>query len=327
MRLVLLREAGGLGDVVRTFPVARGIRERFPGARVDYVCLAGYEQLVALSPDIGSCVSVSRDDRRSRDETPDPARRSYLARLGHVDRFVDLFCPAYRHEVETSGAVTVDRVELFCRAAGVEPSTPRLVVPENARERARRELRRAFGKSDRERHALVGLAPYATHATRSWLGRGRLIDLARALASLGYRLVMFHSWKCPRPGRDEALASEVGAFPALKLRWPALAAFAAECDLMISVDTGLFHLAGAVGTPTVGLFGSTSGEIMCRPYPTHEFLMTSDAPPGCNPPCYGRRSRGYSSEVCGRVGCELLWRLSVEEIADRASARLAEGTR
>jgi len=324
VRFVILREAGGLGDVVRTFPVARGIKARFPGARVDYVCLAGYERLVALSQDVDSCVAVGLGARRKRDEKPDPARHGYVAQLGADDHttLVDLFCPAYRHEVLTDGAVTLDRVELFCRAAGVEPTTPRLAVPEDAARRARGELRSAFG--DRG-GPLVGLAPYATHPARSWLGRERMIGLGRALAARGCRLVFFHSWKCRRPGRDEALASEVGAFPALRLAWPLLAAYVRQCDLVVSVDTGVFHLAGAVGTSTLGLFGSTSGEVMRRPYPTHAAMSAGGPSPGCDAPCYGRPSRGYSPEVCGRAGCELMRRLAAGEVTEAACAVLAAG--
>jgi ADP-heptose:LPS heptosyltransferase len=35
----------------------------------------------------------------------------------------------------------------------------------------------------------------------------------------------------------------------------------ARCDLLIAADTPLLHLAAAVGTPSVGLFGQTSGQV------------------------------------------------------------------
>jgi ADP-heptose:LPS heptosyltransferase len=276
--------------------------------------------------------------------------------------FVDLYCPAYAHEVETEGAVTLDRVELFCRAAGVGPSAPRIRVPEAATLHARRELGCAFGRraiagtrrydpfgrapdailadSDRrttvvspelraraaQRRPVIGLAPYATHVSRSWQGRERAIELARGLASLGCRLVLFHSWKCARPGRDEASARELGAYPALRLPWSLLAAFVAECDLVVSVDTGILHLAGALGVPTLGLFGSTSGEVVCRPYPAHRWLASEARPAFCRPPCYGRPARGYERDRCGRAGCRLLARIDPEQVLEeleRASLALA----
>ena len=415
MRFVLLREAGGLGDVVRTLPVARGLKERYPDARVEYVVLAGYEGLVRLSPDVDVVHAVSERERRGRDERPDPARHAYLQRFVTGEhaartRFIDLYCPAYRHEVETEGAVTLDRVELFCRAAGVRPSTPRIVVSERQATEGTECTENGKGRGTPQEDtkgvapwplpsvnsvssvakALVGLAPYATHAARSWLGKARLVELARALRSkdlatedtehtengkhrvttyqdvpgvpalpfpsvssvpsvarrCSCRLVFFHSWKGPRPGRDEGSARDIGAMGALRLPWPRLAAAVAECDLVISADSGIFHLAGALGVPALGLFGPTSGEIMCRPYPTHTWITYdpgarcrsalapggdetpaardetggSSSPaliPGCRPPCYCRPSRGYSPDVCGKGGCALLWHRSPAGILRR----------
>ena len=42
---------------------------------------------------------------------------------------------------------------------------------------------------------------------------------------------------------------------------PITAAILARCDLLVSADTPLLHLAASVGTPSVGLFGPTSGRL------------------------------------------------------------------
>ncbi|MHC5054683.1 MAG: glycosyltransferase family 9 protein [Planctomycetota bacterium] len=367
MRHLILREAGGMGDVLRTFPVARALKTREPEARVEYVCLAGYEGLVKLSGSVDAVHVVSERERRGRDKRPDPARHPYLARIGAFKpgtRTIDLYCPAYRHEVETGGAVTLDRVELFCRAAGVEPSTPRIELPLWDAARARERLLRSgsltaenaeeskagtveagiavrqvppFSASSASSavqssasRPLIGLAPYATHAARSWLGRERLCELGELLRGAGMRLVMFHSRKCPRPNRDEGTPADAGAFPALRLNWRDLAASVAACDVLIAADTGPLHLAGALGVPTVGLFGCTSGEVVCQPYmngdPTHEWMSASAPPAGCRAPCYGRPSRGYSSKVCGRSGCRALWDVRPRVVAEWALATTANLT-
>ena len=36
------------------------------------------------------------------------------------------------------------------------------------------------------------------------------------------------------------------------------AAILAQCRLLVGIDSGLLHLAGAVGTPTVGVFGAVN---------------------------------------------------------------------
>jgi hypothetical protein len=98
--------------------------------------------------------------------------------------------------------------------------------------------------------------------------------------------------------------------------------------MLISADTGPLHLAGALGVPTVGLFGCTSGEVVCRPYmngnQTHEWMTAAAPPTGCRAPCYGRPSRGYSSEACGRLGCDALRRITPRDVAGRALAAIRQ---
>jgi ADP-heptose:LPS heptosyltransferase len=52
-----------------------------------------------------------------------------------------------------------------------------------------------------------------------------------------------------------------------------VAALLARCDLLVGGDTPLLHLAAAVGTPTVGLFGRTDG-VRLGPYgPDHRIIQ------------------------------------------------------
>ena len=64
-----------------------------------------------------------------------------------------------------------------------------------------------------------------------------------------------------------------------------LATTLAGCDVVLANDTGPMHVASAVGTPVVGIFGSTSPDLTAPGLPgegTHQLLRTS-AP--CSP-CY-----------------------------------------
>ncbi len=64
-----------------------------------------------------------------------------------------------------------------------------------------------------------------------------------------------------------------------------LATTLASCDVVLANDTGPMHVASAVGTPVVGIFGSTSPDLTAPGLPgegTHQLLCTS-AP--CSP-CY-----------------------------------------
>ena len=63
-----------------------------------------------------------------------------------------------------------------------------------------------------------------------------------------------------------------------------LAAVLAEADLLITNDTGPMHLAAAVGTPTLAIFGSTS-PTWTRPYGSGHRVLRHEVP--CAP-CYQR---------------------------------------
>jgi heptosyltransferase-2 len=84
-----------------------------------------------------------------------------------------------------------------------------------------------------------------------------------------------------------------------------LGAVLAEADLLISNDTGPMHLAAAVGTPTVAIFGSTN-PVWTRPYGPRTRVVRHEVP--CSP-CYLRVCKiGYlcmqgisESDVLGEV--------------------------
>jgi ADP-heptose:LPS heptosyltransferase len=109
-------------------------------------------------------------------------------------------------------------------------------------------------------------------------------------------------------GLDPSPLSLVG-----RLSLTQLTAVLREVDLMISVDSGPMHIAAAVGTPVVGLFGPTDprrtgplgpGSVLRRELP-------------CSP-CLQRRCRIADTYLCMRD-------LTVAEVLDAAHDMLRAG--
>ena len=308
MNVRILREAGGLGDVLCTFPVARAVKGKWPDATLYYFCLEDYGDVIAHCDDVDEFVPVSMQRRRPRDTEPDPERYPYLAGpdLPEFDVTIDCWCPAFRYEREHSEKIARNRVESFCAAGDLTPSDycPRFTI--TAEEKAW-----ALGWCEAQgfdRRSMIGLQPVSLGARRDWPFE-RWVKLAEALLAHGAAVLVYHSFFSKVkdvPGR------KVTGLPIGKAT-----AVLAECDAVVAPDSGFFHLSAAVGVPAVGLFGSTSADQIAKFYPLARTIWPKDEPrkKSCKVPCHSFQWCGCDDE-CHRNGCEVLAKITVEQVLD-----------
>ena len=314
MNIRILREAGGIGDVVCTFPVARAAKERRPEAKLYYFGLEDYRDLVEHCPDVDVFVPVPAKGRRPRDRKPDAALYPYLAGDGlpRFDVTVDCWCPAFRYERARGPDVSQSRIESFCDANDLKPSDycPHYVVTDEEKAWAKGWVE-AQGF---DRKPIVGLQPFSTNNRRDW-PLANWIALAQALFKQGAVVLVFHSFfgkVRDVPGR------KVTGLPLWKV-----AAILTECDCVVTPDSGLFHLAAAVETPALGLFGSTSAEQTAKHYPLHKTIWPKDEPreKECRTPCYCFEWCGCD-EACAENGCEILSKITVPDVLEAVTPML-----
>lgn len=196
---------------------------------------------------------------------------------------------------------------LVTGAAPEQPPEPRLTVPPEVRERWRRLAGPRTGWT-------VGLFPGSNASSRRW-DPYRYAELARRLAARGARLIVFG-------GRGEReltriVAGDVAFDAGGRTDLPLLAAGLAECDILITNDSGPLHLGAAVGTPTVSLWGAGDPAVTGVPGPPHRMLRRADLP--CVPCVKNACPRSGEGYLLPKAERECLQLIEVQDVLAVAS--------
>lgn len=274
MRALVLRTSA-LGDVVLTTPFLRALAAHL-GGPVEVVTSAAYASLLEGLP------FVAKVWRWEREQGVGALARS-LAAAGPFDLVVDLQnkartlalllrLPAKRRlrlvkrrglrealgSLFGGGPILHERAAAslyFDAFAALEaPAAPRpeVALHADAVEAAGRVAARAKGAP------IVGLAPGARWALKRWPPE-RFAEVGAALQEEGAEILLVGGPQ-DRAAIDRVLSGL--ARPALAdtaaLGLADLAALLARLEALITVDSGPAHLAQAVGTPVVSVFGPTS---------------------------------------------------------------------
>ena len=343
MSRFLIVRLGALGDVVHAVPVAAALRLAHPTCRIDWLVSAKHADVLSFVRGIDHRMPVR--DRRSAREG-----RSLLSLLRelrdvHYDVVLDLqgliksaaiarligstrivgFASAYLREPLARFAYTdswdpgrggmfdpretrhVVEINLgLLGAIGIQAGPPAFPIepPESA---AAEDVRRQTGG----RFALIN--PGAAWPNKRWPPE-RFASLARRLADRhGLRSVVL--WGPGERDLGEAVVAESSGAAVLSLptRVGDLLAIARDAAVMVSGDTGPTHIAAAVGTPLVGIYGPTRPE---RNGPWGAGNLVVSRATSCE--CHHLRQ-------CRRQTMCLM-DIGVEEVAAAVDARLA-GTR
>ena len=154
----------------------------------------------------------------------------------------------------------IDEYLVLVERSGAPAGTrePVLRVPDadaDVRVEARRLLEDA-GVPPRGASRRVAVHLGAAYGSAKLWPLGRVMELCRLLLAQGATALLLGA-----PADAPAAATVVAAVPALSLvgrdRPALLPALLAEVDVLVAGDTGVAHLAAALGTPVVSLFGPT----------------------------------------------------------------------
>lgn len=321
-RVRLLRENGGHGDVIRCLGVARSLKAVDPSIEVWFYTMGFFRTHADMCPDVDVVVPVTKDERRPRGDDVDPDRYPYLRSDLDFDASVSLCCPAWDYELKNAPNVEKDRIQLWTEAAAratglkLEPMVPRINLPPNHRAHSRMILKRLGLKFGHGGKPLVVLAPAGTHCYRR-MTDVQVSGLCRLLTASGMDVLILSI----TPSHWKEVARADGCCSISLPTIESIYGVIELADLVISVDTGALHFAAVMGTPTVGLFGCTGGQALCRRYPMHSPIDPEESDKmglTCKKPCYYVRFREQQQKCRAAERCLAMAAIEPDRIARRA---------
>jgi lipopolysaccharide heptosyltransferase II len=325
---ILISRLHYLGDIVLTLPLVQALHERFPEASIDYLARGAAADILRGEPMIDTVWQLpERGSRRGGTWGLVRAlrRRRYAAAI-------DLYTnPRSALLLRMSGArlriggsrrgrrrmfthpIVVPREvrsatehHLFharpLDVSGV-PLKPALTISNEEKVSAQETLRKLGVEPDRP---AVGIHPGGKWEVKRWPAENFAKLAERLSREHGVQIVVLCG-----PGEEvyrdavrDRLRKDTACYvPTLPIR--ETAAVISLLDGIAVCDGGIMHVAAAVGTPTVGIFGSSEPDVWF-PYEAYGPFTAAWVPISCRP-CH--------SHVCSHVSC--LQRVTVEVVEQK----------
>ena len=290
MNRILIVRLGALGDIVHAIPVAAALRQAFPAAQIDWLVSRKHREILEYVPVIDRRLVVNqrggdrggltlssaiREIRRTRYDVAFDLqgllKSAILSRLSGAPRVVgfnrkyareslagffytDVHDPGGEGIYATSEARHVVDINLGLLAALGLPPADRcfpIATPDSS-------VAQAMASKTGGRYALLN--PCAAWPNKRW-PPARLAAVASELRDR-HNLMSVVLWG---PGEVDLAREVVALAGGCAILTPEtsiadLLALAKGAAVMVSGDTGPTHIAAALGTPLVGIYGPTRPE-------------------------------------------------------------------
>ncbi len=291
MKKILIIKPSSLGDVIHTFPIVTALAKQIPGVTIDWVVRPEYADLVRAHPAVRKVLLFDRKGwallGRLGKTLSEVFRLIRSFRSARYDAALDLqglfrsglmaylsgaplrmgFANAREHAplfYNRKVAVTQERIHaldrylLFLEALGLQKAEEAqygLVVPAESESAIARRLAE---EEILDGQPLIVLNPLTRWETKKWVPE-RFAALADQVADTFQAHVVAIGGPDDREETEKIQSKMRARLTDLAGRTSLLelAALLRQADLMVTCDSGPMHLAAAMKTPVVALFGPT----------------------------------------------------------------------
>jgi len=308
VRRLLIRSTNWIGDAVMTTPAVRAIRRHFPGASISLLAKPWVAPVFAHSPHVDEIIVYEANGRhrgamgpirlardlRSRDFDAaillqNAIEAALIAFLAGIPMRIGFDTDARRllltHPVRCTRAVkAIHQTGYYLKileGVGIPPRGRTLELSlGNANRKRAEEILAKRGILPGSR--IVGLNPSATYGpAKQWFPERYAALGDRLSRTLDASIVIFGGPADSNLGRH---ITEMMQTPAADLSGRTslgeAMALIERCDAFVTNDSGLMHVAAAVNTPLVAIFGSTNSTTTSPYSPTSRIVRV---PIECSP--------------------------------------------
>lgn len=312
---VLLVKLTSMGDLIQLLPALSDARAQHPELRFDWAADAAFAEIPAWHPAVARVIASSHRQWRQR-------KLHFLGRGGARQWLHELRARRYDLVIDAQGSWKSALVTALARGPGAgldgrsirEPGAQwlyrqRYAVPRGqlAITRWRSLLAQALGYPQPQGAPDFGLAgrtwprppvdlaaptltfvTNATWPTKHWPAAHWRELIVRARAA-GYQVVLPWGSAAERERVAVLAAEQAGVVVPPRMALAEVAGLLCASAAVAAVDTGLAHLAAALGRPTLTLYGPTDPQLIAATGPAAQALPAT----------------GYPCVPCGRRQCQV----------------------
>jgi len=304
---ILIRGTNWIGDAVMTLPAIASIRKTFPSAEIQVLAKPWVAEVYKLSPDIDKIflfnepgehqgiagkIKLSAALNRERFDLAiylqnaiEAAILGWLARIP-LRAGYDSDCRGFllTHPVpltkQIKSVYQVDYYLNMVKSLGCEPASREVALSaKNIGDKAERSLRER-GLSGVP--VLIGLAPGAMYGPAKRWFPDRFGAAAKELeGAFNARVIIFGSkgdMEAAQTVQDAMKGTAVNIAGQTDLS--EAIALISRCSIFITNDSGLMHVAGALGVPALAIYGSTN-PVTTPPPGRNSMIIRKEVP--CSP--------------------------------------------